>query len=154
MLTADTLGEATLTPDPFRNRRKNQSADFLFFRVLTFFEFLEYRNAWNSAKSRLRLFDHQSRARRMDSRQQLVSNYVRSFVENEGGSLRFSAIRGEDGRMCWEVFGLWPDGMEQKIMLSGTGRPKILKSADSVIAYWQSFYSDAREITIPILPGT
>jgi hypothetical protein len=89
----------------------------------------------------------------MDSRQQLVSNYVRSFVENDGGSLRFAPKREEDGRVCWEVFGVYPDGSEQQVKLSGTGRPKILKSADSVIAYWQSIYPEASEVTIPILPA-
>ena len=89
----------------------------------------------------------------MDSRQQLVTNYVRSFVENDGGSLRFVPKRDEDGRMCWEVFGIFPDGTEQQVKLSATGRPKVLKSADSVIAYWQSFYPEASEVTIPILSG-
>ncbi len=87
----------------------------------------------------------------MESRQQLVTNYVRSFVQNDGGSLRFAPKRDEDGRMCWEVFGIYPDGEEQQIKLSGTGRPKILKSADAVIAYWQSIYPEASEVTIPIL---
>ncbi len=87
----------------------------------------------------------------MESRQQLVTNYVRSFVQNDGGSLRFVPKTDEDGRMCWEVFGVYPDGGEQQIKLSGTGRPKILKSADAVIAYWISIYPDASEVTIPIL---
>jgi hypothetical protein len=90
----------------------------------------------------------------MDNRQQLVTNYVRSFVENDGGSLRFVAKLDDEERMCWEVFGVFPDGTEQQIMLSGTGRPKVLKSADAVVAYWQQFYPTASEVTIPILPGS
>jgi hypothetical protein len=89
----------------------------------------------------------------MDSSQQLVTNYVRSFVQNDGGSLRFVPRRDDDGRMCWEVFGIFPDGTEQQVRLSGTGRPKVLKSGDAVIAYWQSVYPEASEVTIPILPG-
>jgi hypothetical protein len=89
----------------------------------------------------------------MDSRQQLVSNYVRTFVQNDGGSLRFSPRRDEKGRAYWEVFGVYPDGSEQQIKLSGTGLPKILKSAEAVIAYWQSVYPEATEVTIPILPS-
>ena len=60
----------------------------------------------------------------MDNSQQLVSNYVRSFVENDGGSLRFAPIRDEDGRMCWELYGILPDGTERKVMLSKTGKPQ------------------------------
>jgi predicted DCC family thiol-disulfide oxidoreductase YuxK len=89
----------------------------------------------------------------MDSSQQLVSNYVRSFVENDGGSLRFAPIRDEDGRMCWELYGILPDGAERKVMLSKTGRPRIFKSADAVIAYWQDLYPGATEVSIPILPS-
>jgi predicted DCC family thiol-disulfide oxidoreductase YuxK len=87
----------------------------------------------------------------MENRQQLVTNYVRSFVQNDGGSLRFAPKRDENGRDYWEVFGVYPDGSEQQIKLSGTGLPKILKSADAVIAYWQSIYPEATEVTIPIL---
>lgn len=88
----------------------------------------------------------------MVSRQQLVSNYVRSFVEKDGGSLRFSAKRDDIGRMCWEIFGIYPDGTEHQVTLSGTGRPKILKSADAVIAYWQSIFPTSREVIVPVLP--
>lgn len=87
----------------------------------------------------------------MDSSQQLVSNYVRSFVEQDGGSLRFAPIRDEDGRMCWELYGILPDGVERKVMLSKTGRPRIFKSADAVVAYWQDLYPEASEVTIPVL---
>ncbi len=89
----------------------------------------------------------------MDNRQQLVSNYVRSFVHNDGGSLRFVPKRDEKGRPYWEVFGVYADGSEQQIKLSGTGLPKLLKSAEAVIAYWQSIYPEATEVTIPILPN-
>lgn len=89
----------------------------------------------------------------MDSSQQLVSNYVRSFVEQDGGSLRFAPIRDEDGRMCWELYGISPDGVERKVMLSKTGKPRIFKSSDAVIAYWQDLYPEASEVTIPILSG-
>lgn len=87
----------------------------------------------------------------MDSSQQLVSNYVRFFLEDDGGSIRFAAKRDADGRLCWEIFGVLPDGTERQVKLSKTGRPKILKSSDAVIAYWQSFYPEASEITIPLL---
>lgn len=87
----------------------------------------------------------------MDSSQQLVSNYVRSFLEQDGGSLRFSPIRDEDGRMCWELYGVSPDGTERKVMASKTGKPRIFKSSDAVIAYWLDYYPEASEITIPIL---
>ena len=87
----------------------------------------------------------------MDSSQQLVSNYVRSFLEQDGGSLRFAPIRDEDGRMCWELYGISPDGTERKVMASKTGKPRIFKSSDAVIAYWQDIYPEASEITIPIL---
>ena len=88
----------------------------------------------------------------MDSSQQLVSNYVRSFVEQDGGSLRFSPIRDEEGRLCWELYGILPDGTERKVMLSKTGKPRIFKSADAVIAYWQDLYPEATEVSISILP--
>lgn len=39
----------------------------------------------------------------MDSSQQLVSNYVRFFLEDDGGSIRFAAKRDADGRLCWEI---------------------------------------------------
>jgi hypothetical protein len=86
----------------------------------------------------------------MDSRQQLVSNYVRSFVENDGGSLRFVPKLDEDGRMCWELYGVFPDGTERPVMLSKTGKPRIFKSSDAVIAYWLDLYPDAKAINIPI----
>lgn len=89
----------------------------------------------------------------MDNSQQLVSNYVRSFVENDGGSLRFAPIRDEDGRLCWELYGILPDGTERKVMLSKTGKPRIFKSSDAIIAYWQDLYPEASEVTIPILPS-
>ena len=87
----------------------------------------------------------------MDSSQQLVSNYVRSFVEQDGGSLRFAPILDEDGRMCWQLYGILPDGTERMVMLSKTGKPRIFKSSDAVIAYWQDLYPDATEVAIPIL---
>ena len=87
----------------------------------------------------------------MDSSQQLVSNYVRFFLDKEGGAIRFVPKRDRDGRMCWEVFGIFPDGNEQQVKLSKTGHPKILKSADALVAYWQSLYPEATEVSIPIL---
>jgi len=87
----------------------------------------------------------------MDRSQQLVSNYVRSFVEHEGGSLRFAPIRDDDGRLCWELYGILPDGTERKVMLSKTGKPRIFKSADAVVAYWQDMYPQATEVFVPIL---
>lgn len=88
----------------------------------------------------------------MDNSQQLVSNYVRTFVEEDGGSLRFVPKLDEDGRMCWELHGILPDGTERPVMLSKTGRPRIFKSSDAVIAYWLDLYPRASEITISILP--
>ena len=89
----------------------------------------------------------------MDSSQQLVSNYVRSFVENDGGSLRLVPKRDEDGRMCWELYGVLPDGTEQQVKLSKTGKPRIFKSSDAAISYWQDIYPEASEVTVPVLPN-
>lgn len=88
----------------------------------------------------------------MGGNQQLVSNYVRSFLDKDGGKIRFAPKRDEEGRLCWEVFGIFPDGSQQQIKLSRTGHPKILKSSDALIAYWRSLYPDATEVSIPILP--
>ena len=88
----------------------------------------------------------------MESSQQLVSNYVRSFVELDGGTLRFAPVRDEDGRMCWQLFGILPDGTERQVMLSRTGKPRIFKTSDAVIAYWQDLYPKATDISISILP--
>lgn len=54
--------------------------------------------------------------------------------------------------MCWELYGILPDGTEQQVKLSKTGKPRIFKSSDAVIAYWLDLYPEASEITIPILP--
>ena len=88
----------------------------------------------------------------MENSQQLVSNYVRAFVENEGGTIHFVPKLDDDGRMCWEIYGVLPDGRRWQVKLSKTGRAKILKSSDAVISYWQSIYPRASEVTIPILP--
>lgn len=110
-----------------------------------------YGAAWNTATFRLRLLEDKSRASRMDSSQQLVSNYVRSFVENDGGKLRFVPKKDEYGRPYWELYGILPDGTEQQVKLSKTGRPRLFKSADAVIAYWQDLYPEASEVTVPVL---
>lgn len=89
----------------------------------------------------------------MHNSQQLVSNYVRSFIQNDGGSLRFVPKQDEYGRLCWELYGILPDGTERQVKLSKTGKPRIFKSSDAIISYWQDLYPEAIEVTVPIRSG-
>lgn len=88
----------------------------------------------------------------MTEKRRLVSNYVRAFVEKEGGRIRFRARQDEEGRLYWEVLGVFPDGAEQPITSSNTGRLKVLRTADAVISYWLSLFPTEAYLQMPVLP--
>ncbi len=88
----------------------------------------------------------------MASGRQLVSGYVRAFVEKEGGRIRFRARHDEKGRLFWEVVGVFPDGTEKDVTSSHTGRRKVLRSADAVVGYWLSLFPGEGYLQIPVLP--
>lgn len=86
------------------------------------------------------------------SSRQLVSNYVRAFVEKDGGRIRFRACRDGQGRLYWEVVGVFPDGTEKDVTSSHTGERKVLRSADGVIKYWLSLFPAEAILQIPVHP--
>lgn len=90
----------------------------------------------------------------MSSKRKLVSNYVRVFVGQDGGEIRFRPRRDEAGRLCWEVLGVHPDGTPELVTSSNTGRPKILRSADAVVSYWRGLYPDRSCLRLPVNPDT
>jgi hypothetical protein len=55
--------------------------------------------------------------------------------------------------MCWELYGVLPDGTEQQVKLSKTGKPRIFKSSDAAISYWLDIYPEASEVLVPVLPN-
>lgn len=88
----------------------------------------------------------------MNTKRRLVSNYVRTFVERDGGSIRFRARRDETGRLGWEVLGVYPDGTEEPVTSSNTGQFKTLRTADAVVAYWVSLYPKETHLHLPVNP--
>lgn len=88
----------------------------------------------------------------MTEKRRLVSNYVRAFVEKEGGRIRFRARQDDQGRLFWEVLGVFPDGSEQQVTSSNTGRFKTLRTADAVVAYWSSLFPTEAYLQMPVLP--
>lgn len=90
----------------------------------------------------------------MNTKRRLVSNYVRTFIEKEGGGIRFRVVRDERGRLFWEVLGVYPDGTEEAVTSSNTGQYKVLRTADAVVAYWSSLYPKEPYVQLPVIPGT
>jgi hypothetical protein len=90
----------------------------------------------------------------MNTKRKLVSNYVRTFVEKDGGQIRFRARRDEGGRLSWEVLGVFPDGSEEQVTSSNTGQYKTFRTADAVVAYWIGLYPDERYLQLPVIPDT
>jgi hypothetical protein len=88
----------------------------------------------------------------MNKKRRLVSNYVRTFVERDGGRIRFRAKRDERGRLIWEVLGVLPDGTEEPVTSSNTGGCKVLRLADAVVAYWVGLYPKETHLQLPVLP--
>lgn len=88
----------------------------------------------------------------MNTRRRLVSNYVRTFVERDGGRIRFRARRDEKERIYWEVLGVFPDGGEELVTSSNTGQYKVLRTADAVVAYWVSLYPEEPYLQLPVIP--
>lgn len=88
----------------------------------------------------------------METKRRLVSNYVRTFVERDGGQIRFVARRGEKGRLYWEVLGVYPDGATELVTSSNTGQYKTLRTADAVVAYWVTLYPDEQYLPLPVIP--
>jgi len=90
----------------------------------------------------------------MNTKRKLVSNYVRTFIERDGGRIRFRAIRDERGRLTWEVLGIFPDGTEEPVTSSNTGQYKILRTADAVVGYWVHLYPNEPYLQLPVIPET
>lgn len=90
----------------------------------------------------------------MNTKRRLVSNYVRTFVERDGGRIRFRAKRDERGRLSWEVLGVYPDGTEEPVTSSNTGQLKVLRTADAVVAYWIGLYPEESYLQLPVIPET
>jgi hypothetical protein len=90
----------------------------------------------------------------MNKKRRLVSNYVRTFVEKDGGRIRFRAKREERGRLIWEVLGIFPDGTEEPVTSSNTGEYKVLRSADAVVSYWIGLYPNEAYLQLPVIPET
>jgi hypothetical protein len=88
----------------------------------------------------------------MNTNRRLVSNYVRTFVERDGGRIRFRAKRDEKGRLIWEVLGVFPDGTEEPVTSSNTGEYKILRTADAVVTYWVGLYPKETHLQLPVRP--
>ena len=88
----------------------------------------------------------------MNTKRRLVSNYVRAFIERDGGRLRFRARLDERDRLYWEVLGIYPDGTEEMVTSSNTGHFKVLRSADAVVAYWISLYPREAVLPLPVIP--
>ncbi|MFQ8433583.1 hypothetical protein [Amaricoccus sp. W119] len=90
----------------------------------------------------------------MNTKRRLVSNYVRTFVEKDGGQIRFRARRDEKGRLFWEVLGTFPDGTTELVTSSNTGHYKVLRTADAVVAYWMGLYPNEEYLQLPVIPAT
>ena len=90
----------------------------------------------------------------MNTKRRLVSNYVRTFVERDGGSIRFRAKRDDKGRLNWEVLGVFPDGTEQQVTSSNTGQYKVLRTADAVVAYWVGLFPEEPNLQLPVIPDS
>jgi hypothetical protein len=88
----------------------------------------------------------------MNTKRKLVSNYVRTFVERDGGRIRFRAKRDERGRLHWEVLGVFPDGTEEPVTSSNTGQYKTLRTADAVVSYWMALYPKETCLQLPVVP--
>lgn len=88
----------------------------------------------------------------MNTKRRLVSNYVRTFVERDGGRIRFRAKRDERDRLMWEVVGVFPDGTEETVTSSNTGQNKVFLSADALVKFWVGLFPKERYLQLPVIP--
>ena len=78
----------------------------------------------------------------------ITSYAVRAFVK-AGGTLRYRPDRDEDGRY-WKVLCVDKDGTELPVIISRTGEPKILRSADAVVNYEKSMFPEIQQVVVPL----
>lgn len=90
----------------------------------------------------------------MNTKRRLVSNYVRTFVERDGGRIRFRAKLDERDRLIWEVVGVFPDGTEETVTSSNTGQNKVFLSADALVKFWVGLFPKERYLQLPVIPET
>lgn len=81
----------------------------------------------------------------------LTSDGLRNFIAN-GGRLRFKPFVDDEGRLCWEMLGVGPDGEEQPVFEGRTGEARIVKTARGVVGYWRIYHPEDLEVPVPVLP--
>ncbi len=81
----------------------------------------------------------------------LTSFNLRTFIEG-GGKLLFKPFVDEDGRHCWEMLGVYPDGEEKPVIEGRTGLPRIVRTPRGVVAYWRLYHPDDLIVPLQVLP--
>ena len=83
----------------------------------------------------------------------LSTNALRGFLE-ENGRIEYEVGFLEEKRV-WFVWGVFPDGIRQKVYVGRTGEECIIKSPAGLVAHHLTYFPDAESVTIPLkfIPG-
>lgn len=80
----------------------------------------------------------------------ISSNAVRTFITG-GGKLLYLPFDDEtaDGKRCWELVAVSPEGDRLPVMVARTGEPRIFRSANALASYHEDMYPEATGVFIP-----